>query len=206
MAVSIDVCNLALGEIRGDFITSIDDNTPEARACARFYPMCLKSLMEMHDWGFASAIVTLAPLATNDRSGEWTYAYAVPADLGKARRVLYPTTVVTSYCYSPFHHRDDWPQIDFIVEKGTLYTSLDAALLEYTRNDLDDADMPAMFKKALSLDLASYLATYIRDDSRLKGELIQAAEVAEARAMADDINRQPNRQEEGFNEVAWVRA
>lgn len=208
MAVSIDVCNLALGEIRGDFITSIDDSTPEARACARFYPMCLKSLMEMHDWGFASTIVTLALLATNDRSDQWSYAYALPADVGQARRLVVSTFPVSGYYY-PWPYT--WPRprgfdADFIVEKGTLYTSLDSAKLEYTRNDLEDADMPAMFKKALSLDLASYLATQIRDDSRLKGELIQAAEVAKSRAMADDINRQPNRQESGFNEVAWVRA
>jgi len=207
-AIDIDVCNLALGEVRAPFIVSADDDTPEARACSRFYPMCLQSLLEAHDWAFTSSIATLALLANNNRGDQWAYAYQLPADFGSARRLILPTTLVSGYYY-PWPYT--WPrplgfQADFAVEGTTLYTSLQSAALEYNSNDLTNTAMPAMFKKALSLDLASYLAAQLRDDSKIKGELIQQAEVAKSRAMADDINRQPNRQDAGFNEVAWARA
>lgn len=221
MAISIQVCNLAIAEIRGQPIISIDDATIEARECARFYPICLQSLLEVHDWSFATTEATLALLGTNARSGEWLYAYALPADLGTAIRIVWQNAL-TGGAYSfplPYYPRFEvWAQPqtlnglnflnvgDFIIDEGVLYTNYDAAVLEYSRNDIPDAVMPALFKKALSLDLASYLATAIRDDSRLKGELIQQSEVAKARAMADDLNRQPQRFDEAFSEVAWVRA
>lgn len=208
MAVSIQVCNLALAEIRAPSIVTIDDATPEARECARFYPLCLQSIMEMHDWSFATTEASLALLGTNLRSGEWLYAYALPSDMGSAIRIVWQTLPISGVYYS-------WPYVwprprgfdaDYIIDEGTLYTNRDTAILEYSRSDIPDTVMPAMFKKALSLDLASYLAVAIRDDSRLKGELIQQAEVSKARAMADDLNRQPQRFDEAFNEVSWVRA
>jgi hypothetical protein len=188
MAVSIEVCNLALGEVRADFITAIDDNTPEARACARFYPMCLEGLLQLHEWSFAGREAELAALAVNDRPTEYDYAYALPSDLGVPRRMVVANILPTVGLYYP-HGFPFWNS--YVIEGTTLYTNASSATLEYGRKWLEPGEMPMLFKKALSLDLASYLATYLRDDSRVKGELIQQAEVAKQRAMAADLNRQP---------------
>jgi hypothetical protein len=208
MAVSIQVCNLALAEVRAPSIVSIDEATNEARECARFYPMCLQSLLEAHDWGFAKGIAALALLATNPRPTEWAYAYQMPAGAARAIRLLITQTVTPGYYY-PWPY--DWPrpngwQAEFVVEDGVLYTAMADASLEYSLADVSESVMPMMFKKALAFDLASYLAVALLNDSKMKGELIQQHEVAKQRAMAEDINRQPNRQREGFNEVAWARA
>jgi hypothetical protein len=205
---SIDVCNLALGEVRAKAITSINDNTPEARACATYYQMCLQSLLEAHPWSYAQRRATLATLLVNDRDGEWGYAYAKPADMASGGELITPGMPPTGV-FSPWP--SDWPrpvgwQTMFVLDGGTIYTNLSPAVLQYTSYDLDEASMPMLFKKALSLELASYLAVPLRDDRTLKGELIQQAEVAKQRAMADDINRQPNRDVESFDPVAFVRA
>jgi hypothetical protein len=207
MAVSIQVCNLALGEVRAPTITSIGDDNPEARACAIYYDMCLQSLLEAHEWSFAQRRVELAALSMNSES-EWAYSYALPVDMASAGSLVDAAAPVPGYFY-PWPY--DWPrtmglQSAFHIDAGTLYSNSSTAILQYTSKDVAEGSMPMLFKKALALELASFIAVPLRDDRTLKGDLIQQAEVAKQRAMADDINRQPNRDTEAFDPVAWARA
>jgi len=205
---SISVCNQALAEIRAPTIVSIDDGTPEADACAQHYDDCLSTLLECHEWSFAKKRVSLALRGTNDRSGEWVYAYALPSDVGVAGAVVYaaPTPPVGVYFPWPY----DWPRppfylTDFVLEGSTIYTNLESAVYEYSSNSPDESLWPAMFRRALVLDLASRLALSLRDDRALKGDFIQQSEAAKRRAMADDINRYPKRDAPVIDEVAMVR-
>jgi hypothetical protein len=72
--------------------------------------------------------------------------------------------------------------------------------------DVEEAKMPAMFKRALALELASRLAVTLLDDRAKKGDLIQQAEAAKRRAMAEDQNRFPRRDINAPDEVALVRS
>ncbi|MGY4397300.1 hypothetical protein ACVWZA_002494 [Sphingomonas sp. UYAg733] len=182
MAVSITVCNLALGELRAPPIADIDENSIEARECARYYPQCLTLLLERHEWSFATKIVALPALTLNPRAGEWAHAYGLPVDLGTAKRVV-PAV-------------GEWVPAQgqcFIVEAGVLYAQATNAVLEYSPNQVAEAVMPAMFVDALAFALAARLAVPVRDSREMKAQLLQQAEVAAQRAIADDRNRQPQR-------------
>lgn len=206
---SITVCNIALAEIRAAAITAIDDGSPEADACAQHYDDCLDTLIESHEWGFAKKRVQLAVLAVNDRSTEWRYAYAAPADLGVMGSVVYPLQTPLSGVYYPWPYNYPRPPgyfVDFIYDGSTIYTNLENAYLEYSTNDVEESLWPAMFRRALALELASRLAVTLLDDRAKKGDLIQQAEVAKRRAMADDFNRYPRHDERTVDEVAWVRS
>ena len=124
MTISITTCNLALGELRAAPIVDIAEDSIEARECARYYPQCLRILLERHDWAFAYRRATLAEL-TNDRATEWGHAYVLPADCATPLRL-----VATDGC-AP----------DFIVENRPLYTWLCDAELEYAANDETDGEM-----------------------------------------------------------------
>lgn len=207
-AISIAVCNVALAEVRASAIADIDDDSAEANACAIHYPDALQVLLESHEWGFARKRVTLASLA-NDRSGEWVYAYSVPPDMAVAGTLVYPQQTPISGVYYPWPY--DWPRppfwmSDFVLDGGVIYTNLEGAIFEYTGRDIEESRMPAMFKRALALELASRLAITLLNDRTMKGDLIQQAEAAKRRAMAEDLNRNPRRDRPSVDDVAIVRS
>ena len=191
MAISITVCNLALGELRAPPIADIDEPTTEAAECRRYYAHCLKLLLERFDWSFATRVATLAELSVNPRASEWAHAYALPADMATAQRLVPPL--------------NGWPggaailpavpvlAQPFIIEDGVLFSQMRGAILEYTTRDVAEADMPGLFSDALAYALAARLAVPLRDSRETKGQLLQQAEIAAQRAIADDINRQPHR-------------
>ena|ERR1700761_1366576 len=189
MTISITVCNLALGELRAPPIIDIAEDSLEARECARYYPQCLRIMLERHDWAFANRRATLAELAMNDRVREWAHAYARPVTCATALRL------VTAHGGAA----------DFIVENRTLYAQLDNAVLEYAANDVTDSEMTGLFIDALAYALAARLAVPIRDSREIKGQLLQQAEIAWQRAVAEDRNRQPERDAAGVDTVALVR-
>ena len=189
MTISITTCNLALGELRAPSIIDIAEDTLEARECARYYPICLRILLERHDWAFANRRAALAELAINDRTAEWAHAYILPAGCAT------PLRLVAAYGDAP----------DFIVENRTLYTQLGNAVLEYAANDVTDSEMPGLFGDALAYALAARLAVPIRDSREMKGQLLQQSELAATRAMADDENREPRRDAPFIDEVTLAR-
>lgn len=207
MAISITICNLALGELRAPPITDIGEASIEARECARYYPHCLALLLERFDWSVATRIATLAELSDNPRASEWLHAYALPADLATAKRLVPPASGwIAQRYYWPF----DWPAPEdwwqqFIVEAGILYSQIPGAILDYSANDVAEAEMSGLFKDALALALAARIAVPIRDSRELKGQLLQQAELAAQRAMADDLNREPRRDRQGGDSVSSAR-
>lgn len=207
-APSLSVCNIALSEVRASSIVAIDDDSPEARACLTHYDDCLQILLEAHDWGFAKVRTTLALLGVNDRAGEWLYAYAIPTDLAAPSRMVWPTQLPVSGFYYPWPYL--WPrppfQLDrYVIDNGVIYTNVEAAQLEYVSRDVDEEMMPATFKRALTLYLASRLALALLNDRALKGDLLQQAEAEKRRAMAEDLNRYPRRDLPAVDEVALAR-
>ena len=199
MAVSITICNLALGELRASAIADIAEDSIEAQNCARYYPQCLKLLLERHDWSFATRIASLAELSDNPRASEWLHAYALPADCATPKRLV-PPVDGTLACWPV-----EWGQA-FIVEAGLLYTQIPGAILEYSSGDVPEAVMPALFADALAYALAARLAVPIRDSREMKGQLLQQAELAATRAVADDENREPRRDVPFSDEVMVARA
>jgi hypothetical protein len=207
MTVSITICNLALGELRAPPIVDIAENTLEAQNCARYYPQCLKLLLEQHDWSFATKIATLAALTDNPRASEWAYAYALPVDCATPKRIIPPvdgTTPVRRYWPFDYPEPRDW-WTGFIVEAGVFYSQVSGVILEYSANDIDEDVMPAMFVDALTYALAARLAVPLRDSRETKGELLKQAEIATQRAVADDMAREPQRDAAFADEVKLAR-
>jgi hypothetical protein len=203
MAISITICNLALGELRAPPIADIDEPTTEAAECRRYYAHCLKLLLERFDWSFATRITTLAELSVNPRASEWAHAYALPADMATALRLVppvggWPAGSVSLPAVPVLAH-------PFVIEDSVLFSQMRGAILEYTTRNVAEAAMSGLFSDALAYALAARLAVPLRDSRETKGQLLQQAEVAAQRAIADDINRQPNHDAPTPDDVAAMR-
>jgi hypothetical protein len=211
--LSID--NLALAYLPAARISSVNEDSLEARECRRFYPEVMADMLEgPHDWSFANQRGLLAALATNDRDQEWLYAYALPSNLGSPIRVI-PDLAGAGFAVpiplpgEPY--AETWAvgglyiETPYIIEGSTLYSNVQNATLEFTINDVAGVNISQLALRALSLDLASRIVVPIKKDSDRETRLIQAAEAAWQRAIADDRNRQPETQGSYISEQLAAR-
>jgi plasmid maintenance system antidote protein VapI len=199
-----DICNQALDLIKGDNIQSMEESSLTAQKCRRFYPQIVDEMLSGgHDWSFGITRVLLAELATNDRTSEWLYAYGLPSDVANPIRVLPDLTALGLDLPIPLPGQpyaetwaSAWPALtdfsmSYVLDGTTIYTNAAAATLEYSRNTVEAALIPAMAVRAIVHDLASRLAMPIKGDKELRLELEKEADLFWQRAIADDRNRQP---------------
>lgn len=187
MASEVDICNLALGRLGDDAtVSSIDppEGSVQSSHCARFYPIARDSMLEMHQWGFATRRTALALLAEAPPS-QWRYAYAMPAG---ALNLLAVTASDAQDDYStgsamPYSRPGSFAQEGFglyapqpyVTESmedgaGVIYTNQQNAVLRFTGLVSDTSKFSPLFADALGWLLASHLAGPI-----LKGETGAAA-------------------------------
>ena len=213
----LDIWNLAMSKIRAKSISSPDEVSLEARECRRVWPQIVGAMLEgAHSFSFFNQRVALALLLTNDRSTEWRFAYAVPANMGKAIRII-PNLSALGLTLPPVPlagdpYRETWgyignyPEIPYIIEGTTLYTDVETAYLEYGIDDIDGVAIGKMAANALALELAAATAVPVKGDSAREKELMQYTEAAWERAIAEDRNRQPETYGDYCSEAMDVRS
>lgn len=208
MANEIDIWNTALAEIAADEVQSTDEEGVSAKYCRMYYPRVLADALEWAEWECAITRVTLANV-TNDRPAEWRYAYAKPSDMAQARFIRRQDEGID--CFQPEFGpqatpwQDDMP-MPFLIEGNVIFTNVEQAVLSYARNDVTAADFPALAVRALELELAARIAYPIRKDMKLAEAMMRKAEMARARAVADEENRHPRQAPRYVSEVEYARA
>lgn len=176
MSSVVDICNSALANL-GDSATVASIDPPEGSAqaehCARFYPMALNTLLDAHNWGFATTRTALAEVS--NPSSTWQYAYAAPSGCLTVIAILDPdatddysavlgSTVIYSdalggtlpsqgvYTPQAFSMEVDADGNDIIL------TNQANAVARYTMLVTDSAKFPPLFTEALTWLLTAKLA------------------------------------------------
>lgn len=188
-----DLFNLALAEVPAAAVVADTENSPEAKACRRFYAACLSELIDRYNWRFAVKQATLAEL-TNTRDTEWAYAYQVPSDCGKPLAL-----VVAQWMQSyPAEPGDSYPAdllngraIPYDLQGTKLFTNEEDAILRYVRNDIVATDLPPLVAKAFYLDLAARVSGFLTQRDERKAALLGLARDALEEARVMDRQRQP---------------
>lgn len=182
MASVVQLCNMALSHIGSDArVSSISppDGSVEAGHCVTFYDQARTEMLEPGTWAFALKRATLAQ--TTNASDLWLYAYVLPSDCLRARRVLRPGANITVFTQDEYQYQtDDNDSATFEIEGSVLYSNEPDAVLVYTRDIEDTTEFTPSFISSLSYLLASYLAGPI-----LKGsEGTKTGDAMRQRAMA----------------------
>lgn len=213
-ASRIDLCNKAISRIKAEQIQDIDDQTLAARECRRHYPDVISEMLGgTHDWSFQNRRVALAE-TTNDRTGEWLYAYAVPADMGAPIRLLPDLASIGGGYPVPLPgepYAETWAlgglyDSPYLIENGILYSNLAGATLEYGIGDIEEVVLPPLVQRAIYTDLAARLAVPVKTNEKLAETLSSEAELWWQRAMAVDLNQNPQRQGGFISETQAARA
>ena len=147
MASPVQICNVALTHLgESGLISSISppDGSVNAGYCATFYPVAKAEMLELGNWQFATRRGTLA--VTENDSGYYEYAYALPANCLRVLKVIGP--------------EDDEAGSSVVYEtrNNIIYTDTEEAVCVYTANITDSTKFSPTFVTALSFLLAAYLA------------------------------------------------
>ena len=86
MASEVEVCNLALSNIRAGSINSLNEGTLQAQVCKLKYPILRDRCLREIPWQFNHKLRALAPVTTDIFN--WAYAYSYPVDCLKIRRLV----------------------------------------------------------------------------------------------------------------------
>lgn len=167
---STDICNLALAYLAKGRITSLTQQTEEARQCAMHYDHCRRMLLRSYRWGFARRMEKLA-LSASKLPG-WEYVYGYPSNCLSVRFVFSEDDA----------ERKEWnrDEYDVAVTGGVkvLCSNIENAWCEYTEDVTEVAKMTEEFTEALARYLAASMAMVITGNAEMMNanyQLMQAA-------------------------------
>ena len=152
MSSEVDLCNRALAWL-GDAATVASIDPPEGSAqaehCSRFYPMARDTLLELHDWKFATRRAVLSELSVD--SFNWAHAYAEPNGTLRVISVL------------PVSASAEDESAPYVTESGAdgtalIYADLANASVRYLARVTDTTKFSPLFSDALVWLLASHIA------------------------------------------------
>lgn len=212
----VQICNEAIADLPAHPITGLEDQRKEARECARHLNGVVSDLLDDHDYDFVRRRVVLASVA-NEREGEWGYAYRLPDE------IISPIKLVRSYeansvglVVTPIYY---WPgvdlgllgyaPIDYEIANNTLFTNLETPILEYSIDAVEPNKWPPLFAQAVIRLLAARIYRPIlgeKADTREWTIKQQAADIAESKARASDLNRRPRDRKEYISEAERARS
>jgi hypothetical protein len=201
----VQICNLALDAIATrSTITSLQENSKEAKACARHYPAALASCLGAAHWNFARAEVSLSLLKDASKTPPdvvptpWVYEYAYPSDCLGGRYVkplmqAIPGSVpgAQSLPYAT------GSAVKFLVSTDldsqgnrvkVILTNQPAAQFVYTTLITDTSLMDESFITALWNYLAHLLARPLSGDKTLAKQCYEFAQATCNKAQADNGN------------------
>ena len=184
MASKIFICNLALSNVGKANISSMTEDSAEARACNQFYDHTRDLLLQSYPWNFAGKTQALGQI-TNDKPGQWAYAYTRPTDCLKVRwlRPQYSKDAprLTEQQELSYPHE---------VEGQSIYCDLSPAFLRFTFKLEDPSKYPPQFVDALSWHLAVRLAMPLVKDPKVRADAWQVATQTTGQAQMSDANEE----------------
>lgn len=165
MAVSdVAICNLALQKLGASRITSLTEDSRNARSCNACYEFIRDAEMRRYPWNFSKTRTTLAPDAT-EPDFDYGYAFTLPSD---CLRLLPPSRNA----------------LDWQVEGGKILTN-DGDTLEiiYLKRVTDPTLFDAAFVECFAAKLAWHICEEITQSNQKKADILSEYKmlVAEAR-------------------------
>jgi hypothetical protein len=136
VASEVSICNEALDILGAARITSLTEDSVNARECNACYAELRDRETERHPWNFARTRVVLAP-NTAAPAFDFSYAFTLPSD---CLRVLLP---------------NDRNTLDWSIENGKILTNDGTSInLKYVKQVTDPNVMPPTFRGALAAMIA----------------------------------------------------
>lgn len=150
----VAICNLAIGWLGGNLISSLDDDSEEARLCKANYEASRDSALEDRDWTFATSRKQLTQ--NPDYPGFGSYnSFHLPADH------------IRTIAVSASPDFDD--NIDWFKEQNLILAITDVMYIRYIFRQKQVAYFSPNFQQAVAARLAHDICTPLTHNEKLKG-------------------------------------
>lgn len=147
----VEVCNLALGWVGSELITSINDSTTPARLCKANWNSTRDVVLASREWAFAIRRYEIAPDTTAPVFG-WDHRFPIPSNVLRVLR-----------CEDGYGEDIDWQREgNFIVSDEATVHALCLVRVETM------SDLPEYFGQALAAMLASNLAIPLAQSAEMQ--------------------------------------
>lgn len=189
MPSEVSICNIALDHVGKAQISALDEDSSEAQTCSRHYALARDSVLTKYNYRFLRGLQALAQLSVNDRSNAWGYAYAVPTNLLRVRRVM--PEIEGSALLTSYGSTGETVDVEVLyeLEGGNLYCDLTSVTLEYTRSDIAATAYAQPVSDAISAALAARIAYPLTRDRQLRSDMLQLARQAALEAEVWDARQ-----------------
>lgn len=158
----IDICNVGLGMVGARRIATLLEDSENARLCGVFYKPAIEEVSLMYDWVRAKH----TKIVTSDATFE-TDTF----DYGFAYRFAFPANPYCLKVRSVNGNLYDWkPEGRFV------YTDQSTCEMVYTKLITDTNEFNPLFAEAISTQLAIRLSFPLKQNNRLRLELIEYLE------------------------------
>lgn len=165
----VAICNSALIKLGADRITSLSDNTKEARLCNEQYAKMRDELLSQHFWNFAISRVELSALVDTPAFGYSKY-FAVPSDILRVIEV---------------DGDPEW-NLEYHDNQRVIATNESQVFIKGIFQVTNTTLFSRMFDDALSWRLAAELSIALSDSASLQENMFQLAQRALSDARAFD--------------------
>lgn len=164
---TVEICNIALGYLGGNLITSIDDDSKEAALCKANFTATLDAILETRDWAFATCrFETATPVSPAPTFG---YANAFQIDSSVLRVVE-----VNDNAY-------EWQ-----VEGRTIVTDQGSVQYKAVCSVPDPIILSPAFVQAFATRLAAEIAIPLTNSRTMQGNMFELYGVKLREAQASD--------------------
>lgn len=180
----VSICNIALTMLGEKSITSLGDDSKQARYCSLRYEDIRNAVLRAHPWNCALARVQLARLADDPAFG-WAYQYELPNDYLRIVRL---------------ENMED----EYVIEGSALLTDISPCRIIYVKLLTDTTLFDPLLCQAIATRLAWELAKPITGSTEIMDRMERKydAILKEARS----IDAQEGQSNEEFIADLWLRA
>lgn len=168
MASKVEIINMALRSLGAVSISSLTENSENARKMVAGYEIYLKALLRLHPWSFNKKEASLSQLTDTPILEDYTYIYSLPSDFIRLNK----TSVEPDYSHK--------------IKERCLYSNADSVKIEYGYYLDDPARYDDAFVEAFAAKLAAELCYSITRDKDMTQ--IKWKEFKEKIAMAKSLN------------------
>lgn len=156
MASKVQICNMALSRLGASTITSLTDNTTEAKLCNTLFDDLADRAIIQGSWATTIKRAELARTTTTPEY-EYSYEFQLPTD---------------PKCLKVLDINESSPGTEpYRIEGDKLLTDNDTIKIRYIGRLTDTEDYGVLLTEAVEILLASYLAMPISGDARLASTL-----------------------------------
>lgn len=158
-----DICNMALMKVGAKpQISTITENSENARHCKLFYPSVRDAVLRSHPWNCALHRTTITALSDTPDS-DWDHQYQLPTNPW-CLRILQVGT------------QEDQPT-RWTIEGRRLLTNENSPPIVYVKRITDTNEFDPLLVDALTLKLAVKLSMPLTKDPRIQKALIDELEM-----------------------------